>query len=158
MSDFPPLRRAKQALSQDECAELLARQKRGVLSVISPTGYPYALPLNHYFLDGKLYFHCATDGHKIRAIAACEKACFCTFDAGEKIPDHWALRVKSVVVFGRVKLIENTAQKERICRALAHKFTDDEAYIDDEIRRGLGRVACIELTPEFISGKWVKES
>jgi hypothetical protein len=45
-----------------------------------------------------------------------------------------------------------------ITRQLSYKFTDDTAYIEDEIRRFSAGTLCIELTPEHICGKRVHEA
>ena len=45
-----------------------------------------------------------------------------------------------------------------ISRQLCYKFTDDEAYIAEEIRRSGAATLCFALVPEHISGKRVKES
>lgn len=56
---FRKMRRFKQEISQSECLELLTNEKRGVLSVIGDDGYPYGIPLNHYYNKEKncIYFH-----------------------------------------------------------------------------------------------------
>ena len=68
------MRRFKQQVSEEACIEVLKNTKRGVLSVIGDDGYPYGMPINHYYSqeDGKLYFHGAKAGHKIDAIKACD--------------------------------------------------------------------------------------
>ncbi len=44
------------------------------------------------------------------------------------------------------------------CRQLCCKFTDDEAYIEQEIRRSGANVLVFSLTIEHITGKLVNES
>ena len=46
---FREVRRFKQRLNRDECLEILKQTKRGVLSVNGDDGYPYGVPLNHYY-------------------------------------------------------------------------------------------------------------
>ena len=52
--------RKNKQLPKEECIELLTIEKRGVLSVNGDDGYPYAMPMNHYYNseDGCIYFHC----------------------------------------------------------------------------------------------------
>ena len=52
---FRNMIRAKQQLTQEECLEILKTEKRGVLSVLGDEGYPYGIPLNHYYneADGR---------------------------------------------------------------------------------------------------------
>ena len=69
MSDtvFRPMRRFKQALSAEESIEILKTGYRGFLSVIGDGGYPYAIPINFVYDEGKLFFHSAREGHKLDA-------------------------------------------------------------------------------------------
>lgn len=79
-------------------------------------------------------------------------------DSGTPEEGGWALYFRSVIVFGRAKIIEDKAQVIQITRQLSCKFTDDTAYIEEEIRRFAGGTFCIELTPEHICGKRVHEA
>ena len=157
---FRKMRRFKQQISDEECIELLKNEKRGVLSVIGDNGYPYGIPLNHYYNenDGKLYFHGAREGHKLDSIRRCNKVCYTVFDKGYRREGEWALNVKCVVVFGKISLVTDENKAKEICERLCRKFTDDEAYIEYELQHSLARVQCLELTAEHISGKLVNES
>ena len=68
---FRELTRKKQKLSLEECKSILKMEKRGVLSVYGDNGYPYGMPMNHFYdeRDGKIYFHGAKEGHKIDALS-----------------------------------------------------------------------------------------
>lgn len=157
---FREMVRIKQKLSQEECIEILKNEPRGVLSVIGDEGYPYGMPLDHWYCpdDGKLYFHSGKEGHKIDAIKKCDKASFCVYDKGFRRAGEWALNIKSVIVFGRVKIIEDHERAIDISRKLSYKYIQDSEYIENEIRRSGAGVLCFELIPEHISGKIVNES
>ena len=45
----------------------------------------------------------------------------------------------------------------KICSELTKKFTDDQAYLDKEIKNFFRNVQCIELVPEHMTGKLVNE-
>ena len=156
---FRTMRRFKQQISDEECREILKTGKRGVLSVIGDEGYPYGIPLDHWYCeqDGKLYFHCAKTGHKLDAVAACDKVSYCVLNEGVREGDDWPLHFKSVVVFGRMRLVEDEAKTREICTALCKKFTDDEAFLQYELTHALSRVQCLEITIEHMTGKKVKE-
>lgn len=157
---FREMLRKKQKLSKDDCIFLLKNEKRGVLSVIGDEGYPYGFPINHYYneKDGCLYFHCGKAGHKLDALKSREKASFCVYDKGYKKENDWALNIKSVIVFGRVSIIDDFDTICDISRRLSYKFTSDERYIDDEIKRFAKATLLLKLKPEHISGKLVNES
>ena len=152
--------RKKQQLPEEECLELLRREPRGVLSVLGDEGYPYGVPINHYYCpeDGRLYFHSGKTGHKIDAIRQMDKASFCVYDSGFRREGEWALNIRSVIVFGRIEMVEDTARIYEIARRLSRKFTDDENYIEQEIARSGPGTLMFALNIEHMTGKLVNES
>ena len=157
---FRGMRRFKQQIDEDSCIRILKEQPRGVLSMIGDDGYPYGIPLSHWYAEDehKLYFHCAKTGHKIDAITACDKVSYCVMDEGYRREGEWALNINSVVIFGRMRIVEDDEKKRRILTNLGHKFTDDEAYIQKELANDFAHAACLELTIEHMTGKLVNES
>lgn len=157
---FREMLRKKQALTQEECIEILQSEPRGVLSVLGDDGYPYGMPLNHWYCpeDGYLYFHGGMQGHKVDAMEKCDKVSFCVYDRGFRRDGEWALNIRSVIVFGRVKRIEDTAQAMDIIRRLSYKYTDDTAYIEKEIAEAADHTLCFALVPEHMTGKLTNES
>ena len=157
---FRKMRRIKQQITEDECIRILKENPRGVLSMIGDDGYPYGIPLNLFYSedDGMLYFHCAKTGHKLDAIKACDKVSFCVYDKGYRKEGEWALNINSVVIFGRMKFVTDEEKTREICINLARKFTDDEEYLEKELKYSLPNVQCLELIPEHITGKLVNES
>ena len=157
---FRKMRRFKQQLEQKECIEILKQEPRGVLSVLGDDGYPYGIPMDHWYDEktGNIYFHGAKEGHKIDAIKACDKASYCVYDEGYRKDGEWALNIRSVVVFGRIRPVEDMEKVREICKELCLKFTDDQEYIEKELKKYTPQVLCLELTPEHITGKLVNES
>ena len=157
---FRKMARANKAIPEAECLEILKNELRGVLSVLGDDGYPYGVPINHYYCpeDGHIYFHSGRAGHKIDALKACDKASFCVYDQGFRREGEWALNIKSVIVFGRLRIVEDHEKAIDISRQLSYKFTRDEDYIDREIQRSGPGVLCFELNPEHMTGKLVNES
>ncbi len=157
---FREMLRKKQQLAQEDCIEILKKEPRGVLSVLGDDGYPYGMPINHYYCaaDGKIYFHSGKTGHKTDAMKNHDRVSFCVYDQGFRREGEWALNIRSVIVFGKIEFIEDQEKIYDIARQLCYKFTDDEAYIEDEIRKAGPRTAMFALVPEHMTGKLVKES
>ena len=157
---FREMLRRKQQLPAEECIEVLKQEPRGVLSVLGDDDYPYGMPLNHFYCedDGKLYFHSGLKGHKIDAIRRNDKASFCVYDQGYRREGEWALNIRSVIVFGRIEIITETEKIYEISRRLSHKFTRDEGYIEEEIRKSGPRTFMFALVPEHMTGKLVNEA
>jgi len=156
-TDFRPMRRFKQALPPEECTAILETAYRGFLSVIGDGGYPYTVPINFVFTDGKLYFHCAREGHKLDAIRSCDKACFTVIDDPVKEPDSWWYHVRSVICFGRIAILESGEEHDRRLVELGKKYFPDGYDIDTDMKRNAPRAEVLKFTIEHISGKKVRE-
>ena len=157
---FRPMRRAAQALAPEDCLRLLETEKRGVLSLLGDEGYPYGVPLNHYYSreEGLLYFHGGLLGHRVDAFRRCDKASYCVFDRGVPRDGGWALDVRSVVVFGRLREVKDRDTLLNVTRLLSLKFTEDEEYIRRETEKFAAATLLLAMQPEQITGKLVNES
>lgn len=157
---FRDLLKWKRGISKEECIEILKKETRGVLSVIGDDDYPYCAPMNHFYNedDGKIYFHCGNKGHRIDALQKNKKVSFCTYEQGEREDGEWAYRVRSVIVFGQMEIIDDMEKIKEITTKLCYKFIQDEAYIQKEIELYAHETLLLELTPEHMTGKRVTES
>ncbi len=157
---FRELARKQKQLSHSDCVEVLKTETRGVLSVHGDDGYPYGMPMNHFYneADGAIYFHCGKNGHRTDSLNRCDKVSFCTFDKGYRKDGEWALNVKSVIVFGRIEMIDDADIIADITAKLSRKFTSDEEYIAKEIKAFGAKTLLLKLVPEHICGKLVNES
>ena len=157
---FREIARKKQALPMEKIIEILDTEKRGVLSVLGDDGYPYGMPMNYWYNkeNGYLYFHSGKKGHKVEALAANNKVSFCVYDSGYKNEGEWALNISSVIVFGRVHIVEDHEDAMKICKEMSLKYTPDLAYIEEEIQKFGDATLCYELRPEHMTGKIVNES
>lgn len=153
---FRKMRRSRQQLTEEECIQILYRNKSGVLAVSGDDGYPYAVPLSYVYLDGKIYFHCALTGHKTDAIARNDKVSFCVTDKDEIVPERFTTYYASVIVFGRAAPVGEREEKQRILFLLAQKYSPG-ICADHEIAESKNTVALIGLSIEHMTGKQAKE-
>ena len=157
---FREMNRIHQKLPAEECIAILKAEPRGILSLLGDDGYPYGVPMDHWYndADGCIYFHCGKRGHKIDAIRSCCKASFCVLDQGFRRPGEWALNIKSIIVFGKIQILSDQEAAIAITRQLSYKYTSDSRFIENEIRESGANVLVFRLVPEHISGKLVNES
>ena len=120
---FRPMRRHRQQLSQGDCAAILSRGTSGVLAVAGDGGYPYAVPLSYVYQEGTLFFHCAKAGHKLDALRRCSKASFCVIDQDQVVPPEYTTYFRSVIAFGRTRILEDEAEKQAAIWLLAERNT-----------------------------------
>ena len=157
---FRELSRKKNEISTEECIHILSCETRGVLSVLGDDGYPYGTPMNHWYnkKDGCIYFHCGKVGHRLDALRRDNKVSFCVYDRGVRPEGEWAFRVKSVIVFGTIDILDNIDTIADITTKLSHKFTTDDTYIQEEIARSGKNTLLLRLKPQHMCGKQVTEA
>ncbi len=157
---FRELIRKNKELSHEACIEVLKNETRGVLSVLGDNDYPYGTPINFWYNeeDGNIYFHCGNIGHRLESLQKHNKVSFCAYDQGYKEDGEWAYKVKSVIVFGKMELIDDIEQITDIVTKLSYKFIQDDEYIKEEIRLHGHRTILMKLAPEHMCGKLVTES
>ena len=154
---FRNMRRAGQELSKEECEEILISQPRGILALLGDYDYPYTVPMNHVYIDGKLYFHGAKTGHKNDAVKKHSKCSYCVLNEGVKEEDNWWYTFKSVVVFGNIKTISDEKRKVEVLTVIGDKFFPTHEETVDEIDRLLHKTEIFEITIDHMTGKLVRE-
>ena len=152
---FRPMRRSAQALDSAACVEILERGTSGVLAVLGDGGWPYAVPLSYAFDGEKLYFHCAREGHKLDAIRREARASFCVVDRDDVKPAEYTSYFRSVIIFGRVRVLEDEAQKRAAIELLARRYFPEDSA--ENRRRAIERewagLCMLEMDIEHLSGK-----
>ena len=157
---FRELTRKAKQISTEECIKILKEEKRGILSVLGDNNYPYGMPMNHFYNedDGCIYFHCGKKGHCVDSLKKHNKVSFCVCDNGYRNEGEWALNIKSVIIFGKMTIIDDLKEISEISAKLSLKFTSDEEYIRKEIELYATKTLLLKLNPENICGKLVNES
>ena len=151
---FREMRRKKQLLSQAATIEILQSGSSGVLATSGDNGYPYAVPLSYVYRDGKLFFHFAKAGHKLEAISRNAKVSFCVIDRDEVKPQAFTTHYRSVIVFGKMRILGKTNEKKSALKSLVEKYSPEfMAAGQREIEHEWSRVCVAELQIEQMTGK-----
>lgn len=154
---FREMRRFKQQLSEKESIEILKTGKTGILGVLGDNGYPYTVPINYVYEDGKIYFHGAKVGHKIDAIKQCNKVSLCVVEKDDVIKDELTTYFRSVILFGKARILETDEEIFHAVRVLSLKYNNDKEVIDKGIKKSWDRLSCVEIIIEHLTGKEAKE-
>ena len=155
---FRKMRRSKQELSQEECRDILTNEPRGVLALLGDYDYPYALPMSHVYVDGKIYFHGAMTGHKSDAVKKHEKVSYCVMDEGVLNDDGWSYTFRSVIGFGKIRTLTDKDEKIDRLTYLGDKFFPTHEETVKEINRLIDKTEVFEITIDHMSGKIVEEN
>ena len=156
---FRPIRKKKNELSADASKQLLHEARRGILAVNGDDGYPYAIPVNYFYDEEnhRICFHGSRAGHKVDAVKASDKVCFTVYGHETVKEETWAPYMRSVVLFGRCRVMENKTDADAMLRKFAMKYYPDEKTINEEIAVSGKAVQMYEIRIEHISGKEVQE-
>lgn len=157
---FRPMRRFKQQLTQAECIQLLKEQWRGVLSMNGDEGYPYGVPVDFYYDEdsGYIYLHGAKAGHKADSLRNDSRVCFTVWDDGYREDGDWAFYIKSVIVFGKVDLIEAGRDDfEETLRRLGNKYYPTPEDVEAEIEKDGAATLLVRINIEHMTGKKIHE-
>lgn len=149
------MRRSKQLLSNEECIEILKRGTSGVLAIEVENGYPYAVPISYVYDDNKIYFHGAGEGKKIEALKKNNMVSFCVIDKDQIVPEKFTTFFKSVIVYGKVNIVNNQSTKLNAIRTLATKYSPKETIEsrDKEINSSMNALTILEMNIDYITGK-----
>ncbi len=152
------MRRSRQQLPMEDAQNILKCGTAGVLSLADPGGMPYGVPLSYLYAEGKIIFHCASAGRKLDCIAHDPRASFCVIGADYVVPEEYTTYYQSVIVQGRVELIEDREEKLRLAVLLAEKYRPGfPQAARQEALDALDRMKVCALIPEEITGKEARE-
>lgn len=150
---FRTMRRHRQQLSEPESIELLKSGTSAVLGVNGDDGYPYTVPINYVWHEGKIYLHCAKSGYKLDALRRNDKVSMTVIAQEQIVPQKLTTYYRSVILFGRARILTDVQEIIKAVQLLGRKYSTDAPAVDQEIRKDIDRLCCIEITIEHLSGK-----
>ena len=156
---FRQMRRIKQELPLDEAKKLLLKNKRGVISFHGDNDYHYSIPINYLYdaEENKLYFHGAKTGYKLDCIKNNNKSCFVTYGDEELSDNGWSFFLKSLIIFGKIEIIEDRELAAKKLRELASRYYPSLGEIDAAMERSFDNVLVYSLNIEHMTCKKVHE-
>ena len=151
-------RRKQQFMSKEAAEEMLHRGLAGVLGVNGDDGYPYTVPVNYVYENGKIYFHSAASGHKMDSIRRNDKVSFCVIDQDKVVPEELTTYYRSVIAFGRAYIVEDETEKRHALELLGQKYAPDypEKAVTS-IGKALNVVSIVVVVVEHMSAKQAKD-
>ena len=124
----PQLRRADRAMTEQRAHAILERAFSGRIATVGEDGYPYCMPLLYIWMDGEIYLHTGSARGHLRANVEREpRICF-ELDEPDQVFDYGrfecdsGLAYQSVIVFGKIRVVEERAAKQRFCEVLMEKY------------------------------------
>jgi nitroimidazol reductase NimA-like FMN-containing flavoprotein (pyridoxamine 5'-phosphate oxidase superfamily) len=125
--------------NNEACEKILEGTHFGTL-VMCHDNVPYAVPINHAWVDGKFYFHCAVRGRKIDLINQNPSVVYVISkyhgEPGEvqascSCHGPW----ESLIAYGTARIVEDHEEKARIFRDYMAWYGSADFKMDDHARR-----------------------
>lgn|SRR5574344_923226 len=156
---FREMRRIRQMMPETDVLAILGRNTNGVLSVTGDDGYPYGVPVSYVYAHGKIWFHCATEGHKIESIKKNPKVCFTIVDTDDIDAQHFTTQFRSIIAFGKAEIVTDQNERELAFNAIMDKYSPHETIESrmKELEKASPRALIVKITIEHMTGKQAKE-
>ena len=149
------MRRADREMSTEFALGVFAAAEYATLSSVSADGEPYGVPVSPVMMNGAVYFHCATEGHKLDNIAANPQACISAVSRTKLVPSMFTTEYDSAIVFGTCEIVADDEEKREALREICRKFAPPAMAerVERMIESSLGETAVCRVTIDRITGK-----
>jgi nitroimidazol reductase NimA-like FMN-containing flavoprotein (pyridoxamine 5'-phosphate oxidase superfamily) len=116
--------------------------------------YPYVVPMNYGYRNGRMYFHCAREGRKIDILKTNDRVCI-EVDIDTRVvrgetPCRWTAKYRSVIGFGRARILDDEREKKAGLDVIMAHYGGDGGEYDE---KSLQRTSLIEVVLENMTGK-----
>ena len=149
---FREMRSKANMLTNEEVENILKTSPNGTLALYGENGYPYSVPVNFVYSDGKIYFHGAAEGYKLDCMKKDPHVSFSVIGKDDIAKENFTTLFSSVIAFGTIRVIDTMEEKIPVLEAMVGKYSAEFMESGKElIRKGCGSVA-YELTIDHMTG------
>ena len=122
--------------SNTEMERLLREEEIGYLGLCLD-GKPYVVPLNYYYANGKIWFHCGFEGKKLDYLKGNREVCFVVARQAGWVREHPGgdpchVDSDSVICYGKARVLDDMNEREIVLNAFNRRFRPDAAAIAQE--------------------------
>ena len=150
---FREMRSKANMLTNEEVENILKTSPNGTLALYGENGYPYSVPVNFVYSDGKIYFHGAAEGYKLDCMKKDPHVSFSVIGKDDIAKENFTTLFSSVIAFGTIRVIDTMEEKIPVLEGMVGKYSAEFMESGKElISKGCGSVA-YELTIDHMTGK-----
>lgn len=156
LENLPELHRKDREIPFEACEQILQNAEYLVMATAGKNGLPYAAPLSFVYFEGRIYFHSGMHkGHRASNLA---ENPYCSLAVvGKTQPvytKNFTTYFESVIIFGKVSAVTDSARKKTVLSALAEKYLPDfMERAEHDITASLERTAVYEISLDKVTGK-----
>lgn len=104
--------------------DILSRHEVGAL-VLNDAKYPYSIPMNYAYRDGKIYMHCGKKGKKVGLIRKNSYASFLIYAPTRPMPKgaHTChSEFESITLYGKIRISADADEKQEAVREITDHY------------------------------------
>jgi len=148
------VRRQDRLLPKAEASELLNHGEYGILSMVSENNTGYGIPLSYAIEEDKLYFHCAPEGEKLRALALNNQVSFCIVGNTKVISHQFTTAYESVIVKGTMTTDLSIEERMHALELILDKYSPNDKVVGLKYaEKSFHRTAILRMDITSVSGK-----
>jgi nitroimidazol reductase NimA-like FMN-containing flavoprotein (pyridoxamine 5'-phosphate oxidase superfamily) len=146
-------------MTDERVRETLLQAYSGRLATVGTDGWPYIVPLLFISMNGEIWVHnTRARGHLRENVDHESKVCFEVDEPGEvfaygRFECDTSVAYRSVVVFGRIRILQEQQQKKAFFDALMEKYGDRKLDRPRGFFPRLDQVTVYAITIERMTGK-----
>ncbi len=123
------------------------------LSLVTPDGKPYAVPVNAV-TDGKaFYFHCAGEGMKLEILRQTPAVCLSAVSYAAIVPEKLTTLYRSAVAKGTAEIVTDLDEKAHALRLITEFYAPEYVSMLDTRADCTQRAVIVKIVPTEITGK-----
>ena len=159
MSRSPEVRRADKLMPEDRARAMVESAYCGRLGTVGADGWPYVVPLLYVWMNGEIWVHnTRARGHLRENVDAEPRVCFELDEPGEIFPYgrfecDTSVEYRSVVVFGRIRIVDDEPGKRAFFDALMAKYASADWDRAKGFYPRIDQVTVYAIAIERMSGK-----
>jgi nitroimidazol reductase NimA-like FMN-containing flavoprotein (pyridoxamine 5'-phosphate oxidase superfamily) len=146
-------------MTDEQARRALERGFAGRLATVSEDGYPYCVPLLYIWADDQVLLHGANArGHLRTNVEREPRVCF-EIDEPDQVFDYGrfecdsGLAFRSVILFGRIRIANDTPTKQLFCERLMKKYGKPNSIRPKNFFPRLDAITVYAITVERMTGK-----
>lgn len=146
------MRKKSREMDSQWAIEVMRKAPYITVSFTRADGTAYGVPLSLASKNDHVwYFHCASEGDKLNAIAEHPEVCLsavtkCQPTIGPK-DGSFTLQYRSAIAFGKAEIVTDTDEKILALKSISERFLPKHmAAFDAAVERSLHRTAVVRIT------------
>lgn len=148
------MRRTDREMNAEFAWTIVDKCPYATLSMVTPEGAPYAVPLSIAISGGTIYFHAAAEGRKTDCLNADGRVCIVCVGDVTPVENDFSTEYESAILQGTARLVTDEAEKTQALRAICQRYTPKNmAAFEEAMERSLPRTAVWAVALSEITGK-----